>query len=98
MNEWERLHRQAERYRKEYPPGTRILLSHMGDDPWPVKENIKGTVRAVDDIGTLHCSFDDGRSLGLIPGEDRFRKLTEAEMAEEHRESMDGEGAPVLGM
>lgn len=98
MNEWERLHRQVERYRKEYPRGTRILLSCMGEDPRPVEENTRGTVRAVDDIGTLHCSFDDGRSLGLIPGEDHFRKLTEEELAEEQRESVGGEEAPVLRM
>ena len=24
MNDWERLHRQAERYKQSYPPGTRV--------------------------------------------------------------------------
>jgi hypothetical protein len=33
----------------------------------------KGTVRIVDDMGTVHCDFDNGRRLGLIPGEDSFR-------------------------
>ena len=83
MNEWERLHRQAEHYKKAYPPGTRVLLRHMGNDPCPVDDNTRGTVDLVDDMGTLHCSFDNGRTLGLIPGEDSFRKLTEAELAEE---------------
>jgi tRNA-2-methylthio-N6-dimethylallyladenosine synthase len=27
-------------------------------------------VDVVDDIGTFHCSFDNGRYLGIIPGED----------------------------
>lgn len=27
----------------------------------------RGTVQCVDDIGTLHCDFDDGRHLGVIP-------------------------------
>ena len=26
MNDWERLHRQAERYKQSYPPGTRVML------------------------------------------------------------------------
>lgn len=27
MNDWERLHRQAERYKQSYPPGTRVMLT-----------------------------------------------------------------------
>ena len=82
MNEWDRLHRQAERYKAEYPPGTRILLLHMGSDPRPVEDDMRGTVVAVDSIGTIHCSFDNGRQLGVIPGEDSFRPLTEAELTQ----------------
>lgn len=59
MNEWERLHQQAKRYKAEYPPGTRIMLLGMGNDPRPVEANTRGTVRVVDDIGTLHCTFDN---------------------------------------
>ena len=36
---------------KEYPTGTRILLLHMEQDPWPIPDNTKGTVWHVDDIG-----------------------------------------------
>ena len=32
-------------------------------------------VRVVDDIGTVHCDFDNGRYLGLIPGEDNFHAI-----------------------
>lgn len=28
-----------------YPEGTRILLLHMGDDPRPVEDNMRGTVK-----------------------------------------------------
>ena len=83
MNDWERLHRQAQTYKDAYPPGTRIMLLHMGDDPHPVEDNTRGTVKAVDDTGTLHCIFDNGRSLGIVPGEDSFRKLTEEEIKQE---------------
>jgi len=30
----------------------------------------------VDDIGTLHCTFDNGRTLGVVPGEDGFSVLS----------------------
>lgn len=87
MNEYDRLHRQAQRYKELYPEGTRILLLHMGDDPRPVEDNTRGTVEFVDDIGTIRCSFDNGRQLGIIPGEDSFRKLTDEELAEEQDEA-----------
>ena len=31
----------------------------------------------------LHCNFDNGRQLGIVPGEDSFRRLTDQELAEE---------------
>lgn len=83
MNEWERLYRQAQRYKETYPPDTRIMLLRMGNDPNPIEENTRGTVNFVDDIGTLHCTFDNGRTLGIVPGEDFFRRLTEEELTEE---------------
>ena len=58
--------------KKQYPPGTRIELDCMGNDPRPVAPGTRGTVRAVDDMGTVHCNFDNGRRMGLIPGEDSF--------------------------
>ena len=89
MNEYDRLYRQAQRYKELYPEGTRILLLHMGDDPRRIKDNTRGTVEFVDDIGTIRCSFDNGRQLGIIPGEDVFRKLTDEELAEEQADSED---------
>lgn len=101
MNEWDRLHRQAKRYKVEYPPGTRIMLLSMGEDVHRVKDNTRGTVLAVDDIGTLHCDFDTGAMLGVIPGEDSFRKLTEEELAEEQETDMEddmNEDGPSMRM
>ena len=74
---------QVEYYKESYPPGTRILLIHMGSDPRPVEDDMKGTVRCVDDMGTIHCDFDNERSLGIIPEEDSFRRLTETELLQE---------------
>ena len=97
MNEWERLSKQAERYKADYPPGTRIVLLSMENDPNPVESGTRGTVKHVDDIGTLHCRFDNGRSLGVVPEEDLFRKLKDEELAEE-QEVEESESGPVMGM
>lgn len=99
MTEWDRLRRQAQRMKENYPAGTRIMLLHMGADPNPVAPNTKGTVAFVDDIGTVHCDFDNGRSLGMVPGEDTFRTLTAEELAEEQGVDIsEGEEVPTLGM
>ena len=73
----------AARIRLNYPPGTRLELISMGDDPRPIEAGTRGTVVLVDDIGTIHMAWDNGRSLGLVPGEDSFRKLTMEELADE---------------
>ena len=92
MNEYEKLRRQAALYRLNYPPGTRVMLLSMTDPYAPVPPGTRGTVDLVDDIGSLHMTWDNGRSLALIPGEDTFRKLTQAELTEEQTE------APSMGM
>lgn len=84
MNEFERLSRIAEQLKKDYPKGMRIVLLDMGDDPRPIESGTRGTVKFVDDLATVHCNFDNGRSLGLAYGEDRYRKLTEQEIEEEN--------------
>ncbi len=65
----------AEFIRNRYPAGSRIVLMQMGDDPRPIPPDTKGTVVSVDDMGTVHCVFDNGRRLSLIPGEDVFRRI-----------------------
>lgn len=97
MNEWEKQRNRAEYLKKAYPSGTRIVLNSMGNDPRPVESGTRGTMAVVDDIGTVHCNFDNGRRLGLIEGEDDFRTLTAQELAEE--ENAQGEdNSPVLTM
>lgn len=70
------------RTKENYPAGTRIVLDFMGDDPHPIAPGTKGTVRCVDDMGTVHCDFDNGRRLGLIPGEDSFHVVKEVTVDE----------------
>lgn len=60
--------------RKKYPKGTRIKLVFMNDFR-AIKPGTKGTVNHVDDMGTIHVNWDDGRRLGLIYDEDVFNVL-----------------------
>lgn len=50
--------KKIEMLRQRYPEGTRICLDHM-EDLCPVESGTCGTVRFVDDAGTLHCKFDN---------------------------------------
>ncbi len=83
MNDWARMERAAKQYKEMYPPGTRVLLNSMEDPYAPVLPGTRGTVTHVDDLGTIHMKWDTGGSLGLVPGEDSFRKLTKEELDEE---------------
>lgn len=72
------LSRQKVQHFKDiYPPGARITVDNMPDDPRPIPSGTKGKVIAVDDIGTIHCTFENGRQLGLIPGVDSFHVVKE---------------------
>ena len=52
--------------------GMPITLIRMVDDPRPVKPNTAGVIQHIDDIGTLHVKWEDGRVLGVIPGVDEY--------------------------
>ena len=74
--------KRIESIKQRYPEGTRICVDSMGDDPRPIEPGTKGTVDWVDDIGTVHCNFDNGRRLGLIVGEDSFHVIQQEEVQE----------------
>ena len=76
----------VDRLKAEYPEGTRIALVHMDDPYSKLKPGDRGTVKSVDDAGTVHVAWDKGSSLGIAYGEDSCRKLTEKELAEEKTE------------
>ena len=60
--------------RERYPKGTRVELIQM-EDPQAPPVGTKGTVTAVDDIGTIHVNWDTGSTLGIAYGEDQCRVL-----------------------
>lgn len=61
--------------KEQYPPGTRIRLNSMEDPYAPIAPCTEGVVDFVDDIGTIHMKWNNGRSLGIVPGEDSFSVL-----------------------
>jgi len=63
----------VERIRKEYPVGTRVELVRM-DDPQAPSVGTKGTVRGVDDIGSIMVAWDNGSGLSVAYGEDICRR------------------------
>ena len=62
---------EVEYYRKRYPIGSRIVLEYM-EDAYAVEPGTRGTVRCVDDVGTIHVIWDNGRRLGVVPKVDSF--------------------------
>ena len=58
--------------------GMRVRMLSM-DDKLPVDEGMEGTIHNIDDLGTLHVKWDDGRSLGVIPGIDNYQLLPSEE-------------------
>ena len=71
---WNKSPEQVEQIRQRFPVGTRIVVNCMENDPCPIFSGTKGVVQIVDDIGTVHCKFENGRMLGLIPGVDSFAR------------------------
>lgn len=63
----------VERVRKEYPVGSRVELVRM-DDPQAPPVGTRGTVRGVDDIGSIMVAWDNGSGLSVAYGEDICRR------------------------
>ncbi|PYG86786.1 uncharacterized protein DUF4314 [Ruminiclostridium sufflavum DSM 19573] len=86
---------EVERIKKQYPVGTRIELISMEDPHAPIESGMQGEVVCIDSIGTLHMKWDNGRTLGIVPGEDRFKVISKPqeespEQEKEQNQSMGG--------
>ncbi len=69
---------QVESIRRQYPVGTKVRLIHMTDPYDPVPEGTVGTVTYVDDAGSVHMNWENGRTLAFIPGEDAVEIIERA--------------------
>ena len=81
-----------------YPPGTRVQLDLMVDDPNPIEPGTKGTVKFVDDLGTLHTVFENGRFLGICPEADSFHKINEQTENQANAPDLDSNNEPHISM
>ena len=60
--------------KEQFPAGTRVELVQM-DDPQAPPIGTKGTVRGVDDMGSIMVRWDTGSGLSVAYGEDVCRKI-----------------------
>ena len=65
-----------ERLRKQYPKGARVELLKM-DDPQAPPIGTRGTVRGVDDAGSIMVRWDTGSGLSVVYGEDACKIIEE---------------------
>ncbi len=62
---------------KDQLKGKRIELISITDPYTNLRPGDRGTVDFVDDMGTIHVAWDNGSTLGLVPGEDQYRFVNE---------------------
>ena len=66
---------QAKFIRQSYQPGTKVVLDEKMEDPYrEMPAGLTGIVDSVDDLGQIHCHWENGSSLALIPGVDHFHQ------------------------
>ncbi len=70
------MNEKVQALREQYPQGTRLRLVEMGDEFSNIPPGTRGTVDHVDHIGNINMTWDNGSGLSLIPGIDRFHKVT----------------------
>lgn len=58
--------------RAAYPVGAKVRLDHTSDPYTDLKPGDEGRVAFIDSAGTVHIVWQNGSTLGMIPGEDRF--------------------------
>lgn len=62
---------------KDQIKGKRVELISTSDPYTNLRKGDRGTIDFVDDMGTLHVTWDNGSTLGLVPGEDHYKFVDE---------------------
>ena len=75
----------VEQLKKQYPVGCRVELLKM-DDPQAPPIGTKGTVRFVDDIGSIGIAWDNSCGLSAAYGEDIVWRCDNQYMEENHEQ------------
>lgn len=65
----------VDKVKAQFPSGSRVRLVRMDDPYRKIPVGTKGTVKSVDDTGTIHVAWDTGNHLGIVYGEDSCEKL-----------------------
>jgi hypothetical protein len=55
--------------------GRRVRLIYCADAYAANRPGLEGAITFVDDLGTLHVQWDNGSTLGLVPGVDRWEEI-----------------------
>lgn len=76
---WQPSKQLLDRLRATYTAGTRVELVRMDDAYSNLKPGDKGTVIAVDDMATIHVSWDCGSSLGVAYGSDLCKPISDTD-------------------
>ncbi len=84
-------HEFVEHIKQTYPKGTKIELDRMDDPYRDMPKGLKGIVSEVDDIGQIHCIWENGSTLAIISGEDSFHKVKEQELEQNFEPEADTE-------
>lgn len=72
---------QAKLIRQHYQPGSKVVLDENMEDPYcEMPAGLTGIVDSVDDLGQIHCHWENGSSLALIPGVDHMQRAFSSEL------------------
>ena len=64
----------VEGLKKQYPPGTKVVLDFCDDEYREMPSGMEGVVTGVDDAGQLHAKWANGSTIALVYGHDRWHK------------------------
>ena len=69
-----RSEKEVEEIKNKYKVGDRIKLISMDDD-FAVPSGTYGTIDYIDDDGQIHMNWENGRTIPLIYGVDKFEVI-----------------------